>query len=48
MLLFMILVTMGVIYKLGHGAGEIKERHRHERAVKEATDNITAIGEWRR
>ena len=47
MIFFLMLICFAAIYKLGHGAGEIKERSRHKRAVEEAQDNITAIGEWR-
>jgi hypothetical protein len=48
MVLFLMLVSFGVIYKLGHGAGEVKERSRHKRAVEEAQDNITSLEGWKR
>ena len=47
MVFFLMLVSFGVIYKLGHGAGEVAERRRHKRAVDEAQDNITTMNTWR-
>ena len=47
MIFFLMLISFAAIYKLGHGAGEIKERKHHERAVREAQDNITSLEGWR-
>jgi hypothetical protein len=48
MVFFLMVVSFGVIYKLGHGAGEVRERSRHKRAVEEAQDNITSLDGWKR
>lgn len=45
--LIIFLLVFGCTPRLGWLMGEHKERTRHERAVKEATSNITAIGERR-
>ena len=47
MIFFLMLICFAAIYKLGHGAGEVRERSRHKRAVEEAQDNITSLEGWR-
>lgn len=45
--LIIFLVVLGGFYRLGHFAGERRERERHARAVSEATENITSMRDWR-
>lgn len=45
--LIMWVFTLFAVYQLGLGAGEVKERQRHERAVDEATKKIASMDEWR-
>lgn len=46
--LIVFLVVFGAVFKLGHLMGERRERERHERAVSEATRNITSLESWKR
>ena len=45
--LVLMLVVLGGFFKLGHVMGGHRERERHTRAVEEATDNISAMKDWR-
>jgi len=45
--LIIVLVILGGTYHLGRYRGIELERHRHSRAVREATDTITSMSEWR-
>jgi hypothetical protein len=46
--LIVFLIVVGGSYRLGHYAGEHREKDRHGRAVSEATTNITSMTEWKR
>jgi hypothetical protein len=45
--LIIMLVVLGGFFKLGHFMGIEHERRGHARAVSEATENISAMKDWR-
>jgi hypothetical protein len=46
-LLIIVLIVVAAFFHMGRSVGRFEERHSHERAVKEATRNITSISDWK-